>query len=157
MVENGDSLPIGKRTLTAHSSRTHPPPKSKSGTHACRNGETVGTLDLSRPRSETPDPPCTSLELATHPAMAPAVEAEPDVAVEAEMEEVAAAVAETTTTTAETRSNTTTTSSSSSSSRSTLIGTLRTSNSGCGETRPPPLRGQRPETLWPRRRLSLTP
>lgn len=150
MVENGDSLPIGKRTLTAHSSRTHPPPKSKSGTHACRNGETVGTLDLSRPRPETPDPPCTSLELATHPAMAPAVEAEPDVAVEAEMEEVA----ETTTTTAETRSNTTTTSSSS---RSTLIGTLRTSNSGCGETRPPPLRGQRPETLWPRRRLSLTP
>jgi hypothetical protein len=142
MVENGDSLPIGKRTLTAHSSRTHPPPKSKSGTHACRNGETVGTLDLSRPRSETPDPPCTSLELATHPAMAPAVEAEPDVAVEAEMEEVA---------------DTTTSSSSSSSSRSTLIGTLRTSNSGCGETRPPPLRGQRPETLWPRRRLSLTP
>ena len=136
-----------------------PPPKSKSEAHQRRNGETIGTLDPSRLRSRTLDPPCTSPEPATRPATA---EAAADVAAEAEAEEEAAA-AEITTITAETRSRSrTTTSTTSTSSRhrsnnrsSTRIGTHRISiSSGCGEIRaPPPPRGL--EMLrWGRRRSS---
>jgi hypothetical protein len=147
------TLPIRNRTLP------DPPPKSKSESHERRNGETIGTLDLSRPSSRTLDPPCTSPEPATRPATAPAAV---DVAAEAATEEEAAEI---TTTTAETRSrsrtttNTTTTSSRrrSNNRSSTRIGTPRISiSSGCGETRAtPPPRGL--EMLRGGRRRSLTP
>ncbi|ONM05263.1 DEAD-box ATP-dependent RNA helicase 8 [Zea mays] len=85
--------------------------------------------------------------------MAPAGEAVAGEAV-VEEEEEAAAAEETTTTTAGTHIHSINTTTSSSS--STRIGTPRTSSSGCGETRAPPLRGQCLETLCLRRRLSLT-
>lgn len=137
-----------------------PPPKSKSETHERRNGETIGTLDLSRPSSRTLDPPCTSPEPATRQATAPAAAG---VAVEAATEEEA--VAEITTTMAETRSRSSTTTTTSTSSRrssnssisSLRIGTPRIStSSGCGATRPlPPPRGL--EMLRGGRRRISTP